>query len=359
MSYANLLLFSAIAGFTIFLGLPAAMLAARPRMRSLMSALSAGVLIFLFIEIAHKCLELVEEEAKGALSGAAGAAPLFHAALLVAGFTTGLLGLALCEELLTGQAGNSGPALRSKRISLMIAVGIGLHNFGEGLAIGQEWANGALSLAYILIAGFALHNATEGFGIAAPLQTEKVDWKFLGLLGFIGGGPTVAGALIGSTYALPSLELLALALAAGSILYVIGELLHIGRALEQRRTALAGLLIGFFTAYGSEMAIELGMVSEANRMTVSSTFSVEMGEYHFLPNRFSVDAGEPVRFFIHNTGKETHEFELPGLGIEAVVASGDSATLTIPKTLAGNYKVICDLPGHAAKGMTGELLVRE
>jgi ZIP family zinc transporter len=359
MDYSNLLLLSSIAGFTIFLGLPAAMIATQPRARALMTSLSAGVLIFLLIEIAYKCLEMVEESAKSALSGSASATPVLFGALLIGGISIGLLGLTFFEEHFMGMAKESDPATRSKRVSLMIALGIGLHNFGEGLAIGQEYANGALSLAYLLVAGFALHNATEGFGIAAPLQTAKVDWKFLGIAGFVGGGPTVIGTLVGSAYTLPALELLALSLAAGSILYVVGELLHIGKMQGQHRTAMVGLLIGFFAAFGSEMVIEIGMAASANRMKPTETFQVEATEFHFSPSNFTVNAGGTIRFEIRNTGKETHEFELPELKLEAVIPPGDKATLTIPKAAPGLYKIECDLPGHVAKGMTGELLVRK
>lgn len=358
MDYSSLLLLSAVAGFTIFLGLPAAVIVTRPGTRALMTALSAGVLIFLLIEIAYKCLEMVEESAKSALAGSASATPILFGALLIGGLSIGLLGLTFFEEHFMGMAKETDPATRSKRISLMIAIGIGLHNFGEGLAIGQEYANGALSLAYLLVAGFALHNATEGFGIAAPLRMEKVDWKFLGLAGFIGGGPTIIGTLVGAAYTLPALELLALSLAAGSILYVVGELLHIGKMQGQHRTAMAGLLIGFFAAFGSEMVIELGTAASANRLTPTKTFQVEVTEYHFSPSTFTVKAGETIRFEIRNTGQKKHELDLPELQLEALIPPGDKVALTIPKTVAGTYKLQCDLSDHAARGMTGELVVQ-
>ena len=75
-------------------------------------------------------------------------------------------------------------------LALFIATGIGLHNFSEGLAIGQSAATDEISLAYVLVIGFGLHNATEGFGIVAPLSgdAEQPSWRFLALLGVIGGG---------------------------------------------------------------------------------------------------------------------------------------------------------------------------
>jgi ZIP family zinc transporter len=84
----------------------------------------------------------------------------------------------------------------------LIAIGIGLHNFAEGLAIGQSAAGGEISLALTLVVGFGLHNATEGFGIVAPLSggRERPSWRFLGLLGLIGGGPTFFGTLVGQAW---------------------------------------------------------------------------------------------------------------------------------------------------------------
>jgi len=357
MDIGNLVLLGAIAGFTIFLGLPAAALAAKPRMRALLTAMSAGVLIFLLIEIAFKSLEMVEAAAKSSFTGSATATPILWGFILIAGISIGLLGLTFFEERFMASAKDGDPAMRSKRISLMIATGIGLHNFGEGLAIGQEYAAGAFSLAYLLITGFALHNATEGFGIAAPLKTARVEWKFLLLAGFIGGAPTMAGTLAGAAYYSPTVELLALSLAAGSILYVVGELIHIGKMQGQHSTAMIGLLFGFFAAFASEMFIEVGMAVEANRLTAQRNYEVELSEYHFTPSVFTAKAGETIRFTVHNSGQETHEFEIPALATEGVIQPGDTVIVTVPKAMAGKYEVVCDLPGHKEKGMTGELFV--
>ena len=131
-------------------------------------------------------------------------------------------------ERTTSFAGLS-PAQAGSRC--FIATGIGLHNFSEGLAIGQSAASDEISLAIVLVIGFALHNATEGFGICAPLSgdAELPSWAFLALLGLIGGGPTFVGTALGQAWVSEALSVAFLALAAGSILYVVIELLNVLR----------------------------------------------------------------------------------------------------------------------------------
>lgn len=357
MGYGRLLLLGAIAGFTIFLGFPVAVLAARPRTRALFNSLSVGVLIFLLVEIAYKSLEMVEEGAKPAFAGGGFAGPVLLGVLLVAGLSMGLLGLTFFEERFIVPGKEADPAKRGRRLSMMIAFGIGLHNFSEGLVIGQEYAAGAVSLAFLLIAGFAMHNATEGFGIAAPLMPTKADWKFLALVGFIGGAPTFFGTVAGSFFVSTPLELLFLALAAGSILYIIGELIHLGKLQGQHRTAMAGLLAGFFIAYGSDLFIEVGMSVQSSRRTASMTIAVEAAEYRFSPSSFVVKQGEVVRFTVHNAGKAPHEFEFEALGVEALIPPGESVDVVVRADKPGKYALICDLPGHLAAGMQGTLTV--
>ena len=98
---------------------------------------------------------------------------------------------------------------------LTIAAAIGMHNFAEGLAIGVSARAGAISLATVLIIGFALHNATEGFGIVGPLGDVTPSWKWLGLAGLIGGGPTFVGSMVGYAVTSDPLELVFYALAGG------------------------------------------------------------------------------------------------------------------------------------------------
>jgi hypothetical protein len=131
-------------------------------------------------------------------------------------------------------------------LALFIATGIGLHNFSEGLAIGQAAALDKLSLAYVLVIGFGLHNATEGFGIVAPLtgDAEPPSWRFLALLGVIGGFPTFFGTMVGQAWTSTGVSILFLSLAAGSILYVVMELLNVCRLFSSKTVTAWGLLLG-------------------------------------------------------------------------------------------------------------------
>ena len=130
------------------------------------------------------------------------------------------------------------------------------------MAIGQSYASGAISLAFLLIAGFGLHNATEGFGIAAPLSGSRPSWKFLAVLGLIGGGPTFLGAIIGTSFAFPLASVFFLSLAAGAIVYVIRELLYIGISAQTgkvKTTSLAPMLAlaaGLFAGFITELVIK-------------------------------------------------------------------------------------------------------
>jgi ZIP family zinc transporter len=148
-------------------------------------------------------------------------------------------------------------ALAGRRLAVLIAVGIGLHNFSEGLAIGQSAAAGEISLAVLLIVGFGLHNATEGFGIVAPLAGEptRPSWSFLILLGLIGGAPTVVGTLVGQSFVNETVSVAFLALAAGSILYVIVQLLRVAQNLGRRTLTYWGLLLGLLLGFVTDFVI--------------------------------------------------------------------------------------------------------
>ncbi|MSR87440.1 zinc permease [Candidatus Peribacteria bacterium] len=239
MSFSQTLFLGAISGFTILLGMPLARLRAVSKEHlSFLNALAIGVLFFLFVDVMEHAIGPVEEaiEQQGHDLGVL----LF---VLIGGFTIGLMALVYYgRHYLRKDEGMS-----QTQLALLIAIGIGIHNFSEGLAIGSSAVQGELKLALLLIMGFGLHNITEAFGIAAPLAGEKkVSWGFLLLLGLIGGGPNFLGTLIGYSYSSSVLSVLFLSLGAGAIIYVIGELLAAGRKLQAHAWAGWGLALGFF-----------------------------------------------------------------------------------------------------------------
>jgi ZIP family zinc transporter len=141
------------------------------------------------------------------------------------------------------------------RLAFLIAIGIGVHNFGEGLAIGQSAAANEIALAVTLIIGFGLHNATEGFGICGPLSGAGIvpSWKLLGLLGLIGGAPTFLGTVVGQAWTSDALSVVFFAVAGGSILYVVQELFAVNRKYGHPVLVtwllVAGVLLGFATDF--------------------------------------------------------------------------------------------------------------
>lgn len=260
MSFPHILILGAIAGLTIFLGLPIATLnRIGTRTKSVFTGIATGILLFLAIEILSKVYEAGEAALVAAATGhGSGGGAALTLGLLVVGLLLGLLGIPLIERGFikpmstrasqkTGGAASPSPS----SLSLAIAAGIGLHNFGEGLAIGQSAATGAISLAILLIVGFGLHNMTEGFGVAAPLSGTKPSGLFIGGVGLMAGGPTFLGTLVGSSWTSSLATVIFLSLAGGSLVYVTIELLSMGKANLRKLPLLAsiagGLLAGYLT----------------------------------------------------------------------------------------------------------------
>ncbi len=275
MSFAGTAALGAVAGFTIFIGLPVGRLGRpRPGLVAFLNAAAVGVLLFLFYDVIKNASEQIE-----AALGESRGRGIGYGLLLAVGLAIGMLGLVVFERIgfRRGRRAMPGPGAMATgaieqpavspgkarreplappyRIALLIATGIGMHNLSEGLAIGQSAASGAYRLLYVLVIGFGLHNATEGFGITAPLVGQRPSWRFLGLMGLIGGGPTFLGTLIGSQVTSPALSILFLALAAGAIVYVIGELQHAGRKLGAHDIAMAGMLVGFLAGYATDLLL--------------------------------------------------------------------------------------------------------
>ncbi len=257
MNYFQLLLLGAIAGLTIFLGLPLALWrAAGRRTRAFLNAFSAGILTFLLVEVAHKVIDHVELQAVPAGGGRGGFwQTMFYLAIAFLGLGVALVTLVVFQQRYMRIRAAAEGGERPSHLALMIAMGIGLHNFSEGLAIGQSYVSNAIGLALLLIIGFGLHNATEGFGIAAPLTGHQVRPLALVGYGLVGGGPTFLGTLVGSIVSSPLLDTIFLSMAMGAILYVIGELFQVGRRFGTPLTSALGIIAGFFLAFATDLVL--------------------------------------------------------------------------------------------------------
>ena len=272
MSTAHTLILGAIAGLTIFVGLPMGRFrGASPGVRASLSALATGILVFLFWDVMTNGVEPVESHLEARAWGAFAG----YAALLAVGFGAGYLSLVYYDAWLrrkraTPLVGPGAAALDEfehrtwfealspgRRLALLIATGIGLHNFGEGLAIGQSAAAGELSLALVLIIGFGLHNTTEGFGIVGPMsgEAELPSWGFLATMGLIGGGPTFVGTVIGQAWVSPALEVVFFAAAGGSILYVVIQLFEVCKRFAMPQLVAWMLLLGLLLGYGTDWVL--------------------------------------------------------------------------------------------------------
>jgi ZIP family zinc transporter len=175
----------------------------------------------------------------------------------VGGLFAGLVGLGLLANRLSSRAAST--VHQPLVLAAIIAIGIGAHNFAEGLAIGASAASGATAIAVGLIIGFALHNATEGFGIAAPLSGKVIPtWGQLGLAGLIAGGPTFLGTVVGYTFQSPVLSVLFLATAIGALVFVIGEIWAVlRRSLGITPLVTSMLACGFLVALTTEIVLAL------------------------------------------------------------------------------------------------------
>ena len=203
-------------------------------------ALTAGLLLFLGIDSIEEALDVSEENLAGSFNGA-----LLVATVVVLAF----LGLYYSGEKLVKRAESSRIA-KPTAIALMIAIGIGLHNFGEGLAIGAAVGLGSIAFSTFLIVGFALHNTTEGIAIAAPMSRGKaligkaLIGKLAGL-GLIAGAPAIFGAWTGGFVYSPFTSVIFLAVGAGAIFQVIITILRWIREEGDQNLSSAAVASGF------------------------------------------------------------------------------------------------------------------
>jgi ZIP family zinc transporter len=294
IDYPQLLLMGAIAGFTVFLGLPVAILRnVSVRSKGFLNAVSIGILLFLVADVLSNAWTTVKDEAASAYAGHSSVpVALLDLTVMLAGLGLGLFMLTAyerryargvvvataetrkvvvsTEEIVAMEDSSREKVLLQRQqvtellanpynLATMIAMSIGLHNFAEGLAIGQSYASGAVALAVLLVIGFAAHNATEGFGIAGPLaaSNERPRPTFLIKMGLIAGGPTFLGTVIGSIAASTPTKVLFLSLAAGALIYVTLFMYNSGRRQTSNDVMMLGIFIGLLAGLLTDLIVSL------------------------------------------------------------------------------------------------------
>ena len=208
-------------------------------------ALTAGLLVFLAAETLHEALESADRVAAA-----------FQGIGVVALSTLGTWALL---QAAGGAGRGAGEPVDRVRLALLIALGIGMHNLGEGLAIGAAYAQGSVTLGAFLITGFMVHNTTEGLGIVAPLAHESPRLRTLVIAGALAGGPTILGAWLGGLAYSPLLATAALGAGAGAILQVIGVLYRVVRQETTGRVwtplTATGVVVGLLVMYGTGLLV--------------------------------------------------------------------------------------------------------
>jgi ZIP family zinc transporter len=256
MSFAQTVLLAAFAGGTIFLGLPVGRVRGlSTRWQAALTTAAGGVILFLIYDVLSQAVGPVTAALDAARTGRGSSANFaLDAAVLGGSVAFGLLSVTYLTQRLSVRGKR--PALSPQQIAIGTAVGLGLHNFSEGLAIGQSAATGATTFALLLVIGFALHNTTEGFAIGAPLsQGERPTWSFLGGAGIVGGGPTFLGGVLGYSIVSPLLSIAFLGLAAGALIFVFNEMMAVSRRFSLPMVTGVALTLGLLVAFATDFVL--------------------------------------------------------------------------------------------------------
>jgi ZIP family zinc transporter len=224
-----------------------------PRWLRVLMALTIGLLGFLAIDATLEGLDVAAD----------GSQALGGTALVFVGGIVAYLVLTAVEAWLQDRKGSDRVRTAGGHVALLVAIAIGLHNLGEGLAIGSAYAVGALALGAFLVIGFALHNTTEGLAIVAPVAARPPSFRRLALLGIVAGAPASLGAWIGASAFNSSLAALLLGAGAGAIVQVIQQLVptireNVGGAQRVLYPAsVAGILAGFAILYVTSLLVSV------------------------------------------------------------------------------------------------------
>ena len=284
MSFAETALLGALAGFTIYLGLPVGrlqLLSSRTRVG--LAMFSVGILVFLLVDVLSHGFEIAEEAVTAYKDGNGS---FGHAAalalLLIGGFAVGSAGLGILERRIRPER----PVIRRSPVARPTSLAVEDHQALSAQAAPPRGARSADRADHRhrdrpaqLRRGprdrrlcarrgdrarhrpdhrLRLHNATEGFGIIGPLGNVKPSWRWLALAGLIGGGPTFLGAMVGYNVTSEPLELVFYAVAGGAILYVIGEIWHGMRRYGHRELGLLLLASGFAAGVLTDLVVVYG-----------------------------------------------------------------------------------------------------
>lgn len=212
-------------------------------------ALTAGLLVFLGLDAVHEALELA-----GRVPG-----PFRGFSLVGIGLLGAFLALVVVSRRTVADQSGRPEAERRLALAYLIALGVGLHNLGEGLAIGAAYALGELALGAFLVIGFTLHNTTEGFGIVAPVARHGAALRHLAALGLVAGLPTILGTWLGGFTYSDVWATLFLAIGAGAIFQVVYEIARLpgreGAGWLAAPASFAGLLAGLLIMYATGLLV--------------------------------------------------------------------------------------------------------